>query len=288
VDGLPLPKHQPAVWAAYGDTGKSLLALHAAGRLHQMGVRTLYLDYEMDEGEHRNRLEALFGATMPGVRYLRASRPLIHDVDRVSREIHAHSIDYPIIDSIGPASSGSLKDEDTALAYNRALRGLGKGSLSLAHLPKPKEGFNDDTASIFGSVFFFNMARSVWHLRQATEAATDTSITVGFYHRKNNLGRKSQPLGYELHFDGAYPRVRRVDLAAVDGLAEKLPLQQRMKHLLKRGPKTIDDLAIELDAKPESLKRTYRRFSGESKFAMFQRVPGDGPERIALLHRGAA
>jgi AraC-like DNA-binding protein len=202
--------------------------------------------------------------------------------------IHEHAIDYVIVDSIGPAASGSLKDEDTALAYNRALRSLGIGSLSIAHLPKPREGTTDDNSSIFGSVFFFNMARSVWHLRQATEAATDSSITVGFYHRKNNLGRKCQPLGYELRFDGAYPRVRRVDLAAVDGLAEKLPLQQRMKHLLKRGPRTVDDLAAELGAKPETLKRVYRRFSGESKFAMFQRVPGDGPERIALLHRGAA
>ena len=55
-----------------------MFALHTAGRLHQQGVRPLYLDYEMDAGEHRNRLEYMFGAARPGVRYMRATRPLAY------------------------------------------------------------------------------------------------------------------------------------------------------------------------------------------------------------------
>lgn len=290
VDGLPFPKHQPTTWGAYGDTGKSLLALHAAGRLSQMGVRPLFVDYEMDQGEHRNRLESLFGNEMPMVRYMRATRPLVHQVDRLINEIHTHQINYLMVDSIGPAVQGKLTDEEGALGYFNAIRGTGLGVLSLAHLPKQREGTTDDNTSIFGSVFFFNLSRSVWHLKQATEAATDDSITVAFFHKKNNLGRKLSPLGFELRFEGDRPRVRRVDLSTVESLAAKMPLQQRMKLLLKRGPRSIEDLAAELDAKPDTLKRTIRRFSGDdNKFAMFVRVPDtDGTDRIGLLERRIA
>lgn len=286
VDKLPFPKHQPMTWAAYGDTGKSMLGLHAAGRLSQLGVRPMFIDYEMDAGEHRNRLEEMFGAQMPHVRYVRATRPLVDSVDRLANEIHAHQIDYLFVDSIGPAVKGKLTDEEGALGYFNAVRRLGRGCLNLAHLPKAREGATDDSTSIFGSVFFFNLSRSVWHLKQATEEATDDAITIAFFHKKNNLGRKSQPVGLELRFSGGQPRIRSVELATVESLASKLPLQQRIKHLLMKGPRSIEDLVTELDAKPDTLKRVVRRFSEGNKFQMFVRLPStDGTDRIGLLER---
>lgn len=284
VDGLPLLKRQPTVWAAAGGTGKSTLALYAGGRLQQAGINVLFIDAELEAGDQRRRLEGLFGAlAMPAVTYLRLTRPLAADVDRVARICHERSIGFVIVDSIAMASGGAIREEETAIAYNRALRTLGLGSLSIAHLPKPKDGQTDDQGGIFGSVYWFNLARSVWHLKQADASADESAITVGCFHKKANLGRLHRPLGFELRFDDQGGiRVRRVDLAGVEGLAAQLPLRMRIQHVLKAGTRTIAELASELEANEDSVKRTVNRYS-TGKVIWFTRVPStEGSDRIGL------
>src|SRR5262249_44047573 len=46
VDGLPLLRRHPLILFGDGGSAKSLLALHVAGRLDQIGIRTGYLDWE--------------------------------------------------------------------------------------------------------------------------------------------------------------------------------------------------------------------------------------------------
>jgi hypothetical protein len=74
-----------------------------------------------------------------------------------------------------------------------------------------------------------------------------------------------------------------VDLATVEGLAERLPLWQRMVHLLKTGPMTLAQMADELDAKVDSVSKAANR--GKT----FTKISGsDGITRIALVARQVA
>jgi hypothetical protein len=260
VDGLPLLKRLPTVWAAAGGTGKSTLMLYVAGKLQQQGIAVAVVDWEMEAEDHRPRLEALFGGDMPRVTYIRATQPLAYELERITRIGRERYIDYYCIDSVGFAAGGSLKDEESALAYFRALRVLNRGSLTLAHVAKPKEGVQDPQ-SPFGSAFWENGARSVWYLRPAEASGDGNVLTVGFFHRKNNTGRKKNPLGFELSFHEDRIAIKRVNLAAVEGLSAQLPLRMRIQHVLRHGFKTVEEIADELDAKPDTVKRTINRFS---------------------------
>ena len=74
--------------------------------------------------------------------------------------------------------------------------------------------------------------------------------------------------------------VTRTDLADVQDLAQKLPLWQRVAHLLKTGPLTLVAIADELDAKVDTITKAVTRSSA------FTKVPGaDGITRIALVER---
>ena len=77
--------------------------------------------------------------------------------------------------------------------------------------------------------------------------------------------------------------VQTVDLATVEGLADRMPLSARIAATLKRGPMTIAAIAEELDAKPDSVIKAVNRGR------LFTKVPGsDGIARIALMERRIA
>ena len=77
-------------------------------------------------------------------------------------------------------------------------------------------------------------------------------------------------------------RIESVNVADVGDLAAKLPLRERMKHLLKAGSMTPAAVADELDVKEETVKRTTRRHK-----KLFTLVKGkDGLTRLGLLQPG--
>jgi hypothetical protein len=109
-------------------------------------------------------------------------------------------------------------------------------------------------------------------------------VTVGLFPKKQNVGARNRPVGLEFTFTPDRIDVRSVDLAGVEGLADKLTHTQRLRHALSSGPKTLATLAEELSANVESLDREVRR-----KKHVFARIPGaDGVTRIALLERRSA
>jgi hypothetical protein len=114
--------------------------------------------------------------------------------------------------------------------------------------------------------------------------ATDDTVTVGLFRQKQNDGDRRPPVGLEFLFgpDGRI-RVRNVDLATVEGMADKMPLHARISALLKRGPLTFAEIATELDAKLDSVIKAVERRDG------FTKVPGPGGvHRIALVERRTA
>lgn len=279
-DGWRLLKDHPSILFGDGGTAKSYLALYAAGQLARCGIRTMLVDWELSGGDHHHRLTRLFGEPVPAVHYLRADRPLVDEADRVRREARRLSIDYLIYDSIAPACGGPPEAAEHATSYFRAVRQIGLGGLHLAHVNRSESG----DMKPFGSSFWHNLARATFYAKQADLSADGRALTVGIFQRKANLGPLRPAIGFRLTFEADRTLVRRVDLADSE-LAPKLSIAQRMVALLRHQPRSVSEIAEELETSVDAVKKAVDR-----NVKLFTKVPDvtGGPNRIALLERRIA
>jgi hypothetical protein len=283
LHGLQVPADATSLLIAHGDSMKSMLLLLMLGTLAAQGRRVLLVDWEWTAARHLARKQRLFGAErLENLRYLKCRAPLTMERDRIRRYCDTEHIEFIGIDSVGLACDGKLIDDDVAIRFHRALSNL-PPSLCAAHVPKSSiSGESKTEPTAFGSVYFTNLCRASWIVRKQP-GATEDVVTVGLYRQKQNDGDRSKPVGLEFTFTSERISVHAVDLATVEGLAERLPLWQRMAHLLKTGPMTIAQIAEELDAKSDSVTKAANR--GKA----FTKVPsGDGITRIALVTRQVA
>jgi hypothetical protein len=197
-------RQHPVILFGDGSSGKSYLALYAAGRLVERGHRVLYCDWELAGDTHRARLERLFGPTMPAVWYVRCEHPLIYEIDRLKRIVQDRSIDYVVCDSVAFASAGPPEDAEVAAAYFRAVRQFGPiGSLHVAHVSKAENGDKRP----FGSAFWHNSARATWHIAADDLTAGDRRMVMTLTPRKANLTGKTGPLCVQMRFAGGSTEV---------------------------------------------------------------------------------
>lgn len=277
VDGLRLLKRHPVIVFGDGGAAKSYLSLYVAGRLAQRGLRVGLADWELAGEDHRERLECLFGPDMPAVWYRRCRHPLIIELDSLRRFAHKEQLDYLVYDSVAFAAHDKPEAAESALRYFAAVRQIGGGSLHVAHTTKAEGGDQKP----FGSAFWHNAARSTYFMQRSSESADGQNITVGVWNRKANLGALAAPFGFRFTFDPGQTTITRTNLADVQDLAEKLPIRQRVAHLLRRGPLPIHAIAEELREKPDTVARIVRR---SNLFTKLTNTP-DGIHTIALVDR---
>jgi hypothetical protein len=283
VNGLSIPADGASGFVADGGGLKSLLLLHVLGTRAQAGARVLYLDWEWNAARHRARKRRLFGdERLDGLFYWKCQGDLAAELDRIRRFSDTHHVDLVGIDSVSLAAAGKLTDDDTARSFQRALAEL-PASICVAHIPKTQSGGDDRPIDKpFGSAFFHNYLRASWILKKQP-GATDDVVTVGAFPSKQNDGPRQRAAGFEFIFaQDDRIHVRSVDLATVDGLAESLPIRQRMIRLLQRGAISIDAIAEELQAKKNTIEQALSRDKGKT----FVRVPGNGTGYIGLVHSG--
>jgi hypothetical protein len=281
IGGLAVPADASSMLIAHGDSLKSMIQLYVLGTLAQLGQRVLYLDWEWTADRHKARKRRLFGAErLEGLKYLRCRAPLVIECDRVRRYCDQEHVEFIGVDSVGLACDGKLVDDDVAIRFHRALASL-PPALCCAHVPKSSLGQDGkgDAIGPFGSVFFSNLCRASWLVKKQPGSSEDI-VSVGLFPQKQNDGARSQPAGLEFTFSAEQIRVRHVDLADVEGLADRLPLPVRMMHLLRRGPMTYAAIAGELEAKLDTVIKAANR--GKT----FRKVSSDdGIYRIALVER---
>jgi hypothetical protein len=240
------------------------------------GKRVCIFDWELAGEDHRDRLERVFPDDLPPVHYVRCDRPLTHEVDRLRRIVRDQELDYAILDSVAFACDGPPEAAEVAARYFQATRQLGPiGSLHVAHVSKA-EGADRRP---FGSAFWHNGARSTWFAKTAEATPGSGIVTVGLYHRKANMGGLRPPVGLEIRFTEDRTVFRRIELMDNADLAAGLSVRQRMAHLLRGGAMSPEELAAELQAEPETVKRTARRHRD-----LFTLLSGG---RVALLARPA-
>jgi len=129
------------------------------------------------------------------------------------------------------------------------------GSLHLSHTNRSET--SDQRP--FGSSFWHNGARTTYFAKRAEDSPLVDTIHVAFYNRKANLSRLQRPFGYQVCFEGERTTFKSYDVANSPDLAAKLTLKQQMESLLKSGPKSVDAIALEMNAKKESVQRTLNR-----------------------------
>lgn len=261
-----LYQHNPTVLYGPGDSMKSFFALYCALLLSNglcgpnLNVaptpwKVLFLDWEMSVHDLRGRVKLLQAGDSRLIQtpdYRRCYLPLADDLAEIKKVISEGQYDILILDSLAMAAGGQeLERADSAIRFNAALRALHVTSLIIGHTPKPQEGQTE--RSLYGSVFFHNLCRVSWECRREGD-------TIGLYQKKNNLGRKHEALGFELHVNDEACVITPADLTEDPVLSTQLPLPARIEALLKKGPAlTPSQISTELSAKLDTVRRTLTR-----------------------------
>jgi hypothetical protein len=201
-------------------------------------------------------------------------QPLTGDLPALAAYIAEQNVSLLILDSLAMACGGQdLANPSTAVSYFSALRQLPCTSLSIAHVPK-----NTDNPTIYGSVFFANIARMTWEIKNTTDEKTGTS-TIGLFNRKANE-RSRPPLGLEFTHNAITQAITVNSITITDNevFLDSAPIGIQIVHYLKDGAKTANTLAILTGKSISSIVHALQR--GEEKGQFVQIGEGKGSEWI--------
>lgn len=272
-----LLKDQPTMIFADGGTGKSYVALLVSMlvgfpwmgnpfnfKVPEQSVTTLYLDWETDENTTKYRLQRIcrgMDQPKPPLEYRHCSRSFILDLAAIQRHVLESKAGLVVVDSLGMACGGDLKEQTSATMFFQALRELQVSALLLTHVSKDEMR---KTKTAFGSIYFQNHARSVWEMngvlsRDGDENAT---INVGLFQRKHNEMALSRPVALGIDFNNLLDTTvfRPANLADLPDLRDKLSLKEQLKTILKSGPKSVQDMADDLGKSAESIRVTLYKY----------------------------
>jgi hypothetical protein len=238
----------PTLLYGPGDSAKSLLAcycgllLSKGGAAHGLSCSAkavLYLDWEL-QAEDVDRRVAMLTAGNPELRpgtfaYAPMCRPLSDVVEYVTGLIAETGADVLIVDSVGLAAGAELEKAETAIRFFQALKLLKRPALLIGHTAKSQD---EDKRTPFGSVYFFNLSRTIWEVKKVQEPGTSTSL-IGLYSKKNNLGPPHPALGFSFRFQEQSCFVGTANLSTEPVLEKKLSVGERIAGLLAdREPRT--------------------------------------------------
>ncbi len=298
IPGLLLAR-MPTIWFGAGGDGKSLLAMAAAcamqyGRPELFGGlqiaqvhRPLWLDWEFDSWENAQRARAILGDE-PDIAYARCFGHIRNQVERIGNMLVQEKCDYLIIDSAAFAAGGKPENSDEVNDLFDTLRRFEVGSLILAHETK-----GSDHEMPFGSVYWWNGARSIWNLAKSQESGgvgTGATLQVGMFQKKTNKGVKWHDFGFSVEIenndadDMLSCRVQRTDVRTIAGLEDRVTVGQRILLELEKGPLNNQQLSLELTEKIDTIRKTTTRLrraglilplagAGETRFALVSRQP---------------
>lgn len=264
-----------------GDTGKSIFAcfmavliqdnLAALGLTPQAG-NVLLLDYETSEQTVKEVIQAIrkgLGIKSPSgddndILYRFCSRALADDIEAIQAIVLDREISFIIVDSMGMACGGDIERLEFTRAYFSALRSLKITSLTIHHLAKLSDG-----SKPYGSVYAYTIPRSEFLLRHEQEPGEST-LYIGLHHKKCNPGKKIKPFGLQVDFKNNGYITEEITfslppegLASIPALAKDLPIRERLKWSLKKGPKTLPELVEELGEREDSIRTKLNQYKGK-------------------------
>ena len=229
-------------------------------------VNALYLDYEEDEDEIKDRIARLRrGLGLPAVilKYQSRAQAIADSVPELRRQIMRENIGLIAVDSIGPALGGDPNDNALAIRFMNSLRSLDRTTILVDHIGKHADNKLRAKGPI-GGVYKFNLARSIWEVRRFQET-DENEIKVLLIHRKSNNSRLSRPIGLRFMFDNNATKVERTDIHDVPQLVEALSVRDRILSYLRQGPISLQDLAIKAGMSETHLSKELSHLKKQGK-----------------------
>lgn len=247
-----------------GGVGKSLFSIWLGGQIQRKtGQVVCILDWEThaDEFHRRNALvSAGFGVDIIPMVYLHCCAPISQELDRIARVIAEYSVGMLIVDSAFQACGADMERAASVEAFFQSLRVLGCTTLVLTHTQK-----NSDQKTPFGSVYWTNSPRMVWHMYQEDDYVVLENV-------KNNIAPIAPPVAYRIQWreggvifseTSSPPRLRR-------------SVREIIYDFLRRsGPQTASAIATALALKIDTVRKTLDRYAGRD----FE-VGGEGKWRV--------
>lgn len=287
------PRGETSLLFGDGGAGKSLLltvlALAVAtGKTLPGGIRptlmgpVLLVDYETCR-EEKEEIVAHLAAGLGihagdlggRIHYHAMSRALADEGRRLRADVMRLGVVLLGVDSAGPAAGSEPESADSAIRLMNTLRSVGAVTrMMVAHLTKVAADQRGPARPI-GSVYYQNIARSVWELRRSAED-TDDDLVIGLYHRKVNRGRLHAPLSLRFHFEPDRITMHSADLAEAPDLLARTSLPHRIRAILASGAQPTQAVVEGLDAAEATVTRTLRRLAVKNQIIRIGPTPAGG------------
>ena len=229
-------------------------------------VKTIYLDWEVESNLVSWNMKKLqLGMKLPDIPiyYRRCEAPLADDIDQIKKYVTEADAKAVVIDSLGQAAGGELKDAEVALKFYKGLRQLKVTSYILAQTSKNEEG----KKSVYGSTFFEYYARSVYEIRKVQQEGED-DVSVGLFHKYCNLSKLNPPMGFKMHFSETAITVERQDVKTFAEFKARLNTQTRILEELKQGGRTTKELLTILEVSRASIDMAIKRLKDKKSINM--------------------
>ena len=222
-------------------------------------IKTLLADYEVDyDVAHYNikRLQEGMGLPAFPLYYRRCAIPLADDIEQLQRHMGDIGAEAIIVDSMGPAVGGDLKDPGVALRFTSALRQLRCGALIIGQTSKDRES---KVKSVFGSTFFEYYARNIFELRKEQEEGED-EFDVALYNTYHNLGPRVKSQGFHLCFNGTGIHMESKAIT-VPELIARMGAAAQIRKALQRGKYKAKELAEKLGLHINTVSQALKRMA---------------------------
>ena len=213
LDGILPEKHTTTLYGAGGNCKTYIgmaISLYVALGIDFVGIKTkqckvLYLDWEMIEADHLRRAYQLcrgIGLPRPpaNLYYWSLQHPLTSIIERITAFISEKEIGLVIVDSMGLASGGDAESAKAVIPLFAALKSMGVTILTLDHQSKMQDKQEYGNKTVFGSVYKYNLARSVLQIKKVGTRDLDTYVLIS--PKKNNFRNVDTLIPLKLGFEG--------------------------------------------------------------------------------------
>ncbi len=157
--------------------------------------------------------------------------PLAQDIDGMKSAIEKNNIKLIIIDSLGLACGGELKEAQPAMEFFKALRSINTTSLILAHSPKDNE--NIKKKSIYGSMFFKAQSRNVWEIQKQQDEGSSVAHISLFHNKPAPFQNIHKPIGFQFVYSERSLSIDVEDPKTIDEFLQRMFTSDRILALLK-------------------------------------------------------
>ena len=218
-------------------------------------IKVMYLDWETDFATIQWQTTLLRNGHQPEIElmllYHHCSMPLAQHLDQIKAVVVEHGIELVIIDSLGLAAGGELKDTQSPLAFFSALRSLNVTSMVLAHNSKDRE---TKQRSIYGNQYFTAQSRNIWEIRKQQDPGSSEASLALFHRKPPPFAGIHQPLGFKLEFTATTMVIKPSDPNTVGEFLEQMGLKTQILEALSSGYMGTKELAEELDRPANQVK----------------------------------